>query len=83
MNCVKYQHLHSLKLRLGKIASLFTFVLFAGGCVVRIAYESFLDFGFSEFFMLYRTANSNFLLLLDFNAIESIRPLRGTACPHF
>jgi len=47
--------------RFGKIASLFAFVLFAGGCVVRIAYESFLDFGFSEFFMLYRTANSSSL----------------------
>ena len=42
----------------GKIASLFAFVLFAGGCVVRIGYESFLDFGFSEFFMFleWRTA---------------------------
>jgi hypothetical protein len=47
--------------RFGKIASLFAFVLFAGGCVVRIIYESFLDFGFSEFFMLYRTANSRSL----------------------
>ena len=47
--------------RFGKIASLFAFVLFAGGCVVRIAYESFLDFSFSEFFMLYRTANSSSL----------------------
>jgi len=36
----------------GKIASLFAFVLFAGGCVVRITYESFLNFSFSEFFML-------------------------------
>mgnify|MGYP003247088446 CR=1 FL=1 len=36
-------------------------VLFAGGCVVQITYESFLDFGFSEFFMLYRTANSSSL----------------------
>jgi len=47
--------------RFGKIASLFAFVLFAGGYVVRIAYESFLDFSFSEFFMLYRTANSSSL----------------------
>ena len=48
-------------IRFGKIALLFAFVLFAGGCVVRIAYESFLDFSFSEFFMLYRTANSSSL----------------------
>ena len=34
-----------------RIASLSAFVLFAGGCVVRIGYESFLDFGFSEFFL--------------------------------
>ena len=45
----------------GRIASLSAFVLFAGGCVVRITYESFLDFSFSEFFMLYRTANSSSL----------------------
>jgi len=38
--------------RFGKIALLFAFVLFAGGCVVRIVYESLLDFGLSEFFML-------------------------------
>ena len=48
--------------RFGRIASLSAFVLFAGGCVVRIAYESFLDFGFSEFFMLseWRTAFAYF-----------------------
>ena len=34
----------------------------AGGCVVRIGYESFLDFGFSEFLMLpeWRTAFAHF-----------------------
>jgi hypothetical protein len=36
--------------RFGKIASLFACVLFAGGCVVRIAYESFLDCSFQEVF---------------------------------
>ena len=48
INCVRF----------GRIASLSAFVLFVGGCVVRIVYESFLDFGFSEFFMLleWRTA---------------------------
>ena len=42
----------------GKIASLFAFVLFAGGYVVRIAYESFLDSSLQEFFMFleWRTA---------------------------
>ena len=45
-------------IRFGKIASLFAFVLFAGGCVVRIAYESFLDCSLQEFFMFleWRTA---------------------------
>ena len=44
--------------RFGRIASLSAFVLFAGGCVVRIGYESFLDFSFSEFFLFleWRTA---------------------------
>ena len=48
--------------RFGRIASLSAFVLFAGGCVVRIADESFLDFGFSEFLMLpeWRTAFAHF-----------------------
>ncbi|MCI5554131.1 MAG: hypothetical protein MR378_04475 [Ruminococcus sp.] len=44
----------------GKIASLFASVLFAGGFVVRIAYESFLDDRLQEFFMFleWRTAIS-------------------------
>ena len=48
--------------RFGRHASLSAFVLFAGGCVVRIGYESFLDFGFSEFLMLpeWRTAFTYF-----------------------
>ena len=50
------------RIRFGKFASLFAFVLFAGGCVVRISYESFLDFGVSEFFMFleWRTAFISF-----------------------
>ena len=50
------------RIRFGKFASLFAFVLFAGSCVVRISYESFLDFGFSEFFMFleWRTAFISF-----------------------
>ena len=67
--------------RFGRIASLSAFVLFAGGCVVRIAYESFLDSSLLEVFLFleWRTAIS--LLLLDYNIISSIRSLRGTACP--
>jgi len=44
----------------GKIASLFASVLFADGCVVRIAYESFLDDRLQEFFIFleWRTAIS-------------------------
>ena len=34
----------------GKIALLFAFVLFAGGCVVRIGYECFLDCSLFEVF---------------------------------
>ena len=40
------------RIRFGKFASLFAFVLFAGGCVVRIGYESFLDYCFQEVFLL-------------------------------
>ena len=48
--------------RFGRIASLSAFVLFAGGCVVRINYESFLDVRFSEVFMFleWRTAFADF-----------------------
>jgi hypothetical protein len=37
-------------------------VLFADGCVVRIIFQSFLDFRFSEFFLFpeWRTAFTNF-----------------------
>ena len=37
-------------IRFGKIALLFAFVLFASGCIVRIAYEFFLDCSLQEFF---------------------------------
>jgi len=48
--------------RFGKIASLFAFVLFASGCVVRIDYESFLDYCFQEISLLpeWRTAFAHF-----------------------
>ena len=38
------------RIRFGRIASLSAFVLFAGGCVVRIAYECFLDCSLLEVF---------------------------------
>ena len=53
-------------MRFGRIASLSACVLFAGGCVVRIAYEYFLDFGFSEFFMILEWRTADCLFLLDF-----------------
>ena len=48
--------------RFGRIASLSACVLFAVGCVVRIAYESVLDSRFPEFFMFleWRTAFTDF-----------------------
>ena len=48
--------------RFGRYASLSACVLFAGGCVVRIDYESFLDYCFQEVFLLLerRTAFAHF-----------------------
>ena len=52
----------------GRFALLSAFVLFAGGCVVRIAYEFFLDYSLLEvLFLRWRTADC--LSLLDFNTI--------------
>ena len=55
--------------RFGRIASLSACVLFAGGCVVRIAFVSFLDFDFSEFFMFLEWRTADCLFLLDFNIV--------------
>ena len=46
----------------GRIALLSACVLFAGGCVFRIGYESFLDCSLQEFFMFleWRTAFAYF-----------------------
>ena len=48
--------------RFGRYASLSACVLFAGGCVARIGYESFLDVCFSEVFLFleWRTAFASF-----------------------
>ena len=56
-------------MRFGKIASLFAFVLFAGDCVVRIGYESFLDNCFQEVFLLLERRTAVHLSFLDFNAV--------------
>ena len=59
----------------------FASVRFAGGCVVRIVYESLSDSCFLELFLFLRMANRSFFLLFDFSFLSSIRLLRGTACP--
>ncbi|MEE0321951.1 MAG: hypothetical protein UDQ15_08730, partial [Ruminococcus sp.] len=55
--------------RFCRISSLSACVLFAGGCVVRIAFVSFLDFDFSEFFMFLEWRTADCLFLLDFNIV--------------
>ena len=51
----------------GRIASLSACVLFTGGCVVRIAYVSFLDYSLQEVSLFLRWRTANCLFLLDFN----------------
>ena len=59
--------------RFGKIALLFAFVLFAGGCVVRIADESFLDYCFQEVSLLleWRTAVHFVSFRFQYNLINT------------
>ena len=66
-----------------RIASLSACVLFAGGCVVRIGYESFSDFGFSEFFLFleWRTAVHFVSLRFQYYTLQPL--LRRAACPPF
>ena len=52
-------------IRFGRIASLSAFVLFAGGCVIRIAYECFLDYSLQEFFMFLEWRTAVAFLFLD------------------
>ena len=54
-------------IRFGRIASLSACVLFAGGCVVRIAYECFLDCSWLEVFLFSKRRTADCLFLLDFN----------------
>ena len=49
----------------GRIASLSAFVLFTGVCVVRIAYEFFLDCSLQEFFMFLEWRTAVAFLFLD------------------
>ena len=67
--------------RFGRIASLSACVLFAGGCVVGICDESFLDFSFSEFFMFLEWRTAVTLILLDFyyRLLSTLR--RGQLAP--
>ena len=67
--------------RFGRIASLSAFVLFASGCVVRIAFECFLDCSLQEVFCFWNGEQHFYRFLLDFNFISSIPLLRGKACP--
>ena len=53
--------------RFGRIASLSACVLFAGGCVIRIAYECFLDCSWLEVFLFSKRRTADCLFLLDFN----------------
>ena len=57
----------------GRYASLSACVLFASGYVFRIGYESFLDFGLSEFSMLleWRTAFSYIPLRFQYHLINT------------
>ena len=65
----------------GRIASLSAFVLFAGGCVVRIAYECFLDCSLQEFFMFLEWRTAAAFLFLDSYYSLIIHSLQGTAVP--
>ena len=65
-----------------KFASLFAFVLFASGCVVRIGYESFLDCSLQEFFYVSRMANSIFRFLLDSCYCKLSTLCRGQLAPY-
>ena len=56
--------------RFGRNASLSAFVLFAGGCVVRITYESFLDCSLQEVFLLPKWRTAFYRFLLDSNIIH-------------
>ena len=52
--------------RFSRIASLSAFVLFAGGCVVRIAFASSLDCSLQEVFLFLEWRTAYVLLFLDF-----------------
>ena len=69
------------RIRFGKFASLFAFVLFSSGCVVRIGYESFLDCSLQEFFYVSRMANSIFRFLLDSCYYKLSTLCRGQLAP--
>ena len=70
-------------IRFGRYASLSACVLFAGGCVVRIGYESFLDVYFSEVFLFLEWRTAVHFISLRFLLLLIIHSLQGAACPLF
>ena len=67
--------------RFGRIASLSACVLFADGCVIRICYESFLDYNLQEVSLFLRWRTAFFLVFLRFLSILIVHSLQGAACP--
>ena len=65
----------------GRIASPSAFVLFASGCVFRIAFQSFLDYKLQEFFMLlkWRTAVQSISSRFQYHSLLSF--CRGQLSP--
>ena len=69
------------RIRFGRIASLSAFVLFAGGCVVRIAYECFLDCSLPEISLFSRWRTAVYFVSLRSLLLLIIHSLQGAACP--
>ena len=65
----------------GRIASLSACVLFAGGCVVRIAYECFLDCSLPEISWFSRWRTEVYFVSLRSLLLLIIHSLLGAACP--
>ena len=69
--------------RFGRIALLSACMLFASGCVVRIAYVSFLDYNLQEVSLFLRWRTAFFLVFLRFLSMLIVHSLQGAACPLF
>ena len=68
--------------RFGRIASLSACVLFAGGCVIRIAYECFLDCNLPEVFCFQDGEQQFTLFLLDLYYCLLFTLCRGQLAPN-